>query len=160
MVLFFRVLAITSLVSLPAFGSAAQQAFEQLKSLVGTWDGITTRGESFTATYKVLANGNVVVEDYGDEFNVYHLDSDSLIATHYCHNGSKPRMRANNFSREGYVDFTFLDLSGSASAGHAVGVDFVFESTSAIEQRWIWRNQDGTTSITDFFLFRSIAKDQ
>ena len=90
-------------------GVTAQAAFDQLKALAGTWRG-PTEGEGaepeataveFPETVheiEVSAGGTVVMETMGpgeptEMINVYHLDGDDLVLTHYCAGGNQPKMR-------------------------------------------------------------------
>ncbi len=84
-----------------AGASPAEAAFERLKGLAGTWNG-TAPGEAgdsdVTHVFEVSANGTVVMETMfpGTEhemINMYHLDGDDLMLTHYCAAGNQPRMR-------------------------------------------------------------------
>lgn len=87
----------------------AQAAFDQLKSLAGTWSG-SMAGEGAEAEaeaeeamtpvheFRVSAAGTVVMETMGpgtdhEMINMYHLDGDELQLTHYCAAGNQPTMR-------------------------------------------------------------------
>ena len=90
-------------VAIPSFayeseGGTATQAFAQLKSLVGQWNG-SYNGGTFASRFEVVANGKIVREQYKDEFNLYYLDGDRLVATHFCRFGTQPRMVARNFRK-------------------------------------------------------------
>ena len=76
-------------------GEREDRAFEQLKSLAGTWNVVTPEG-SGTITYRVGSAGSVVIEDLfpgtdHEMMTVYHRDGDALVATHYCAAGNQPR---------------------------------------------------------------------
>jgi hypothetical protein len=87
----------------------AQQAFDQLKTLNGTWEG-PIEGEGgeaeaaaeaaglATHDIRVSAAGTVVMETMGpgtehEMINMYHLDGEDLLLTHYCAGGNQPQMR-------------------------------------------------------------------
>lgn len=73
---------------------------EAVKTLRGEWTMLDDKGEVQPAsTFTVSSNGSVVREVMfaGSEHemtNMYHMDGDSLIMTHYCAMGNQPRMRA------------------------------------------------------------------
>lgn len=87
----------------------ALKVFEQLKGLEGRWEG-PMEGEGQEAKeeaeaagpaiheIQVSAAGTVVMETMGpgtehEMINMYHLDGDDLLLTHYCAGGNQPRMR-------------------------------------------------------------------
>lgn len=89
----------------------ANDALEQLKSLSGTWTG-TPEGEGeeaeaeaeaaggVTHTFEVSAAGTVVMETMNpgtehEMINMYHLDGEELVLTHYCAGGNQPTMQMN-----------------------------------------------------------------
>lgn len=85
----------------------ARGVFDDLKSLVGTWHG-EPHGEGEAAgeehmgdvvhEIQLSAAGTVVMETMGpgtdhEMINMYHLDGDDLMLTHYCAMGNQPTMR-------------------------------------------------------------------
>ena len=105
-----------AILMLPAAASAseeltAQEAFERLKALAGTWEG-SASGEGAEAAaeadatgnvvheFEVTASGHVLMERMGpntdyEMVNMYHLDGSDLVLTHYCSSGNQPRMKFN-----------------------------------------------------------------
>ena len=88
----------------------AQSAFDQLKTLEGTWEGTPEGTGAAEAEAKavgrvvheiqVSAAGTVVMEMMGPDtehemINMYHLDGDDLRLTHYCAGGNQPQMKLN-----------------------------------------------------------------
>lgn len=87
----------------------AQQVFNQLKGLNGTWQGPMEGqgGEAkaeaeaagpATHEIRVSAAGTVVMETMSpgtehEMINMYHLDGEDLLLTHYCAGGNQPQMR-------------------------------------------------------------------
>ena len=98
--------AVTTIV-LIAFASlnvqaAPPPAFEKLKSLAGTWDATMLKpdGEKTTVEYRVTAHGTVVMQTMfvgtpHEMINMYTVDGDALVATHYCSAGNQPTLRFN-----------------------------------------------------------------
>ena len=91
-------------------GVDAASAFETLKGLEGTWVGTATpqgmeeeaaaeevQGE-LKHVIQVSANGTVVMETMRpgtdhEMINMYTIDGDDLLLTHYCAGGNQPRMK-------------------------------------------------------------------
>jgi hypothetical protein len=76
----------------------ARTAFAQLQTLVGEWEGKTEAGRSLKVSYRLTANNTVLVETWTlgptrESLTLYHMDNESLIATHYCPVGNQPRLR-------------------------------------------------------------------
>ena len=109
-------LAVLAVVGSPALAGevTAKGAFEQLKTLAGGWEGpIEGEGEEAEAEAKaagpaiheiqVSAAGTVVMETMApgtehEMINMYHLDGDDLLLTHYCAGGNQPQMKLNRQS--------------------------------------------------------------
>jgi uncharacterized protein YciI len=79
----------------------APERLEALKTLAGTWVGdMDGDGEMDSeVVFRVTSAGNAVHETMfpGTEHemvNLFHLDGDDLVMTHYCAVGNQPRMRA------------------------------------------------------------------
>ena len=87
----------------------AEDAFTTLKGMAGTWRGVPEgSGEEAVAEadavgrvtheIQVSAAGTVVMETMQpgtdhEMINMYHLDGDDLVLTHYCAGGNQPQMR-------------------------------------------------------------------
>lgn len=127
----------------------AATAFEKLKALEGDWSGEITsedhQGEPVHHTFRVSANGSVVQEimNEGTEhemINMYHLDGDDLLMTHYCAGGNQPRMKLDTARATPdklpfvYMDGTNLD---PAKDGHIHAGTLVFEDDGTLDSRWI-----------------------
>jgi len=77
---------------------SAADAFKQLGSLLGVWDGKFEDGRPHRVSYRLTAGGTVLVETWTlgparESLTLYHLDGDALIATHYCPQGNQPRLQ-------------------------------------------------------------------
>lgn len=107
----------------------AQQGFEQLKGLAGTWEG-EPEGEgeeaaaeadaagTVTHEIQVSAAGTVVMETMApgtahEMINMYHLDGEDLLLTHYCAGGNQPRMRLNR--EQSSADLLVFDFAGGTN---------------------------------------------
>lgn len=91
----------------------AKTAFEQLKTLVGTWRAAGPNSKT-TVEVKLIANGSTLVETWTmsptrQSMTVYTLDGDRLLATHYCPQGNAPRLVFSKTDASGAHHFEFLD---------------------------------------------------
>lgn len=89
----------------------ADEAFDILKGMAGTWEstpegsGAEAEAEAeaaeageVTHEFELSAAGTVVMETMApgtrhEMINMYHLDGDDLVLTHYCAGGNQPTMR-------------------------------------------------------------------
>ncbi len=85
----------------PGNDRAAANAFIQLSSLVGVWDGKFEDGRPHRVSYRLTAGGTVLIETWTlgparESLTLYHLDGDALMATHYCPQGNQPRLQLSH----------------------------------------------------------------
>jgi len=112
--------------------SDAQTAFDQLKTLAGSWVGqLTTipqepraNGKFAQISLRVTSLGNAFVHEMSvsgtpdHPVTMFYRDADRLLLTHYCDAGNRPRM-VGRMSPDGKtLEFEFLDLSGGDQRGH------------------------------------------
>lgn len=102
----------------PSKASADIQAkFEKMKKLAGVWqsgDEDKDGNADVTAIFRVVSGGSALAEYLmpGTEHEMvtmYHLDNDSIVATHYCSLGNQPRMRAKAGGESNAISFDFVD---------------------------------------------------
>jgi hypothetical protein len=72
---------------------------DTVKSLEGTWETAPVEGQKHVTEFHVSSRGSAVreiMDPQGDHemTNMYHLDGNSLVLTHYCAAGNQPRMVA------------------------------------------------------------------
>ena len=127
--------------------SAAQQGFERLKSLDGSWidvDGIFGTKGAVAVTYKVTSGGHSVIETFPtgtphEMVTVYHLEGNDLVLTHYCNSNTQPKMKSPGLQGN-TVSFTFAGGTNidpaQTSHMHSAKIEFV----SADEIRGTWDN--------------------
>jgi hypothetical protein len=110
-----NIVLLSMLLSVPAFaGTPAQTAFKELSALVGDWEGVYSSGSPHRVSYKLTANGTVLVETWTmsptrESMTIYALDGDRLLATHYCPQGNQPRLALVEKDGSGKYRFKFLD---------------------------------------------------
>lgn len=151
--------------------AAAAKALEQLKSLVGNWEGTAqwtgarTGSYSMDATYYVTGNGSALVENLITEkepamTSVYHLDGNDLRLTHFCGAQNQPRLKARRIDLDHKAfDFDFVDITNlkSPSAAHVHGLEMRLIDSNHINITFLFKG-DGKESRELIDLKRSGTK--
>ena len=131
----------------------AAEALERLKALEGTWRGpVSGEGEAeaeATAVeevvheFRVAAAGTVVMETMspggeGEMINMYHLDGDDLVLTHYCAGGNQPRMRLDlAASDDDRLVFDFDGGTNLAAGDHHIhDATLTFDGADRLDSLW------------------------
>lgn len=125
-------------------------AMDTLSQLEGEWQLVGEDGEMGPgSTFKVTSAGSIVreimFEGHEHEMtNVYHMDGDQLVCTHYCAVGNQPRMVAaidggNSFAFE--TDYVSNLLE--AQDHYMGGLRLVLVDDETLEQHWTTFNMDG-----------------
>jgi len=130
----------------------SHQAFEVLKTLAGTWNGeghAEHGGEvqgpfPGSLEFRVSAGGTVVMETMfpgtGHEMiNMYHLDGDDLVLTHYCSSGNQPTMKlaAGATPQSLAFDFTGGTNLDPAKDGHIHSARLELLPDGALKSSWV-----------------------
>ena len=131
---------------------AAPPALEAMKSLKGTWKGMSKDGVPSRTRFDVIAKGTALVETTDFEAHpnesmvtVYHADGESVLLTHYCIAGNQPRMRLVGYDPgTRTVRFDFLDGANipTRDTGHMDSAVFTLTDDDHFTTRWSWY-QDG-----------------
>jgi hypothetical protein len=119
-------------------------AFDQIKSLVGQWEGSTPDGKKGQASYELISNGSVVMERLSspnepEMITMYSLEGDRILVTHYCSAGNQPTMQtAPSPAANGKLDFTFVRLTGAKSPdeGHMVSLSVSMPDKNHLVETW------------------------
>lgn len=94
--------------------------FESLKQLVGTWQPADKPDSPMRITFELTAGTTVLTETWRSpthrSMTVYHLDGETLLATHYCPQGNQPRL-ARVPSDDGTLRFEFRDGTNVDTGG-------------------------------------------
>jgi hypothetical protein len=106
--------------------SAAQQSYDQLRSLDGMWEGKNSKGEPLHVSFRDTAGGSALMseimgEGHHDMVSMIHLDGPNrLVLTHYCGAGNQPRMAATTSPDGKTITFDFFDATNLSApdAGH------------------------------------------
>ena len=127
----------------------ANGLFTKLTTLAGQWETAEVKvGEEEEKKYHVFqisAAGTVVMETMfpgtdHEMINMYHVDGDDLMLTHYCAGGNQPRMKLDRKSSSNdslsfmFFDGTNLDVAVDAHI-HAGRLHFLEEGN--LKSTWI-----------------------
>jgi len=123
---------------------ASNATFERLKSMAGTWNANVNApdGEKATVEYRVSGAGSVVVETMfvgsdHEMINMFTLDGDTLVATHYCSGDNQPAFRLNAAkSTANDLVFDFTGVTGRNKASYINGVRMHFDDQGKLEEDW------------------------
>ena len=139
--------------SMPAWAqSDAQQSFDKLKTLTGSWEGhVTTlppqaeiEGKPMQVTLRTTSMGNALMHEMtaagrpDDPITMLYLDGDRLLLTHYCDAGNRPRMTGKILSDGKTVEFDFLDVAGSTQYGHMHHAVFTLTDSNHHTEDWMY----------------------
>ena len=134
--------------------SDAAKALEQIKSLVGDWQGNAewtgARSGSYpmNASYYTTGNGSALVENLISEgvpnmTSVYHLDGADLRMTHFCGTQNQPRLKAERIDLgHGLIDFGFVDITNlkKPDAPHVHGLEIRFIDSNHVTVTFLFQS--------------------
>ncbi|MFG0329693.1 MAG: hypothetical protein ACF8PN_07325 [Phycisphaerales bacterium] len=139
----------------------AQEAFEQMKELVGVWETtIDDKGSIARETFEVIAGGTTLVQR--TEFlndpshtmlTMYHVHDDELVLKHYCVAGNQPEMKATKFAQNPRrITFTYSGATGMAdrNEGHMDRAFFTFVDDDHFRDKWDWYEDGEVTWAHEF----------
>jgi hypothetical protein len=130
--------------------SRAQTEFAQLKSLAGSWEGKTAKGQPVKVDYQLTSGGSALmstIHEHGDMISMFHLDGpDKLLLTHYCSMGNQPRMVATTSPDGKTVTFKFLDVTNLSSPdfGRMDSVVIAMADANHHTEQWNFKDHDKT----------------
>jgi hypothetical protein len=144
-------------------GPSPKEAFEQLKKLVGTWEGIgDDEGKGLKVVYRLTGGGSALMETQFpgspmEMVSIYHMDGPDLIMTHYCAAGNQPTLIYKPGNGKS-LDFEFLKGSNMKSEDmhiHSARIRILSEDT--LESDWVGY-MDGKDAGTSTFRLKRTAK--
>lgn len=122
--------------------SSAQNSFDQLKSLAGSWEG-TLDGATLHVSLRVTSRGNALLHEMrgagpDDPITMFNLDGDRLMLTHYCDAGNQPRMVATVSPDGKTIVFDFKEATNllNTQEGHMQRVTFTFIDPDHHTEKW------------------------
>lgn len=151
-----------SVVNTPDETQAA--AMDTMSQLEGEWQLVGEDGELIQgSTFKLTSAGSIVREimfegDPREMTNVYHMDGDKLVCTHYCAAGNQPRMVADV---DGGNSFDFqVDYVSNLLPSHQVymgGLKLVLVDDNTLEQHWTSFNKEGEVAGEMTFVMKKVG---
>ena len=155
---------------MPLAGAAENEAksytgstqFEQMKTLVGTWQGTSSRNkdDKVTVKYHLTSGGSAIVETLFpgapyEMITVYHDQKGRLAMSHYCSLKNQPRMKLkgadNGELNFGYTGGANIDPKKDA---HMHGLKLAFVNKDKIIQKWTVYENGRTAEINTLTLSR------
>lgn len=132
--------------------SDTQQAFDELKTLAGSWEGrLTTdpqapevEGKRAQVTLRVTSMGHTLMHDLrvggrpDNPITMLVVDADRLLLTHYCDADNRPRMLGKRSADGKSVEFDFVDVTGNLKFGHMHRAVFTFVDANHHIEEWTW----------------------
>ena len=124
----------------------ARAAFAKLQTLVGEWEGKTESGRVLKVSYRLTANKTVLLETWTlgperESLTLYHLDNESLIATHYCPIGNQPRLRFKEGENAALFVFEFVSATNlpkpEAAHQHRFEIEFLEANSFARSETYL-----------------------
>ncbi|HKD99862.1 MAG TPA: hypothetical protein VKE69_02535 [Planctomycetota bacterium] len=144
----------------PHDDAARKPLFDAVKSLEGSWEMVGEDGTKGVTEFRVTSAGSVVREVMfpgGDHemTNMYHLDGNALVLTHYCAMGNQPRMRAEK--RDGDRLLFRSDSVGDLAPGQGYMGEMTLELVDRdhMAQTWRFFEADGGSHETRFAFSRT-----
>jgi len=142
--------------------AAANSKLDCLKKLAGTWTSEKPGpdGKPMVIEFKVTAAGTAVQETMfpgsaHEMVNMYAMDGDRLLVTHYCAMGVQPRMKLATADDRGTMNFEFVDSTNLKSRNdpHMDSLTIKLDGDK-ITETWNYFEAGKTTHSTDFELKR------
>ena len=156
-----------ALVALPVAAADAPAAFEELKQLVGTWQPADKPESPMRVQFELIAGDSVLTETWRSpthrSLTVYHLDGDTLLATHYCPQGNQPRLALVRREADGALRFEFRDGTNFVPGGHHQALLTLRRDGDALVRGEIYADNgqpfDAAATTPEFTRFRRSAAE-
>jgi hypothetical protein len=133
--------------------TAPAAAFDQLKTLVGEWEGANSAGP-VKVTYTLVANGTALMERLQpahkpEMITMYAADGDHVVVTHYCSAGNQPQMVAQaTTGKAEKLSFTLVRVTGmkTPDEAHMVGLVLTLSDKDHLTQEWKYQSKGKTSA--------------
>jgi hypothetical protein len=88
--------------------------FDELKKLVGKWEGTMEGGMKATAEFRMTGGGSAIMQILGKDspyemVTMFTMEGDRVLATHYCAAHNQPRMESASGAAGNTLEFKYLD---------------------------------------------------
>jgi hypothetical protein len=148
----------SALTAVAAFAATdAQQSFDQLKSLTGSWEGKASNGMPVEVDFRVTSSGSALMSEIKgkeDMISMFNLDGERLLLTHYCSTGNQPRMRASASPDGKTITFDYLDATNLAGPDGGHMNRMVLSMLDANHHTEEWTYIDHGKEMKEFFDLR------
>jgi hypothetical protein len=153
----------------PVTKSDAQQSFDKLKTLTGSWQGHVSTlppqpemdGKLMQVSWRTTSMGHTLMHEMtgpgrpDDPITMMVVDGDRLLLTHYCDADNRPRMVGKISSDGKTVEFTFLDVTGNLQYGHMQHAVFTVIDDNHHTEDWTYMEPGDTPVHAHFDLQRT-----
>ncbi len=133
-----------------------EEAFEKMKTLVGSWEGTVASGIQ-SADFQLIANSSVIMSRLSggmphDMHTMFHLDGSDLMATHYCAMRNQPRFVLVSAGDANKLVFEFKDGTNiKPGEVHMNRVVFIIDGANHHVEEWTYvANGEEKTTRSDF----------
>jgi hypothetical protein len=136
------------------------EQFELIRSWEGRWQVAET--DALKIVFEKTARGSVMVERWETSaglhsMTLYHMDGESLIATHYCPQGNQPRLESRTAS-SGEIRLAFRDVTDlDAGESHTHELWFTPGADGRLQRSEVYRGDDGLQAPSHYTLSRQPA---
>lgn len=118
---------------------------DRVKGMEGEWEMQGEDGKwAVAAVFRPIAAGSAVREimfpgSPHEMTNLYHMDGNTLVMTHYCAAGNQPTMRAKANGLSTPIEFNFDSVSNLTQPDEMYmgSMTLVFIDADHAEQRWM-----------------------
>jgi len=104
--------------------SDAQKAFDQMKTMAGSWQG-TILNIPINVTIRLASSGTAILHEAttdggrppNHEITMFYVEGDRLLATHFCDGDNRARFEGKISADGKTSEFNFLDVTGNTKGG-------------------------------------------
>ena len=134
--------------SVSAMAAEGEDIMSRLAALEGEWMLLDEQGEETDvvgSSFRVTSAGSTLVErmfpDHPDGYemlNVYHIDGDRVLMTHYCSAGNQPRLRVLSTDDENRLQWRMESITNLSAPGadHMHQAEYVFQGDDRLTTHW------------------------
>jgi len=123
--------------------TTGEVAFDQLKTLVGEWEGKNGSGP-VKITYTLVAGGTALMErlqpaNESEMITMYSADGGRIRVTHYCSYGNQPQMITETLKgKVSTFAFSLVNVTGlkTPDEGHMTGLVLTLVDKDHMRQEW------------------------